>query len=1222
MKIQFLNWESRDRKIDTGSSKPEYKYVIFGFGRKQIEEDGQDYSISIILNNFYPYFYFVAECDTPLKSIMSSLEKKFASLCSEFKKRDKNYVATRCRQIGISYFNESYMAEFLKEQTQEVESQIFMGKGFENFKKRRFVKVFFKTQRAFRFFQTFIVYCDPEFTIYEGNINPMLKMFHDQNFQPSSWLEIDEKRLVKKNEMSKWTKADVEYVAYYSFFEKGILRVLHENNSLWFKLCSFDLECESSHGDYPVACKDYSKFIRELRKVLKAIRRKELETNETLLDDYVEAINNSIHGDTKYFSRIYLKRSDMDSLDKTELGDYLIKLSQEDSNESYELFHTFLKENWGEVEGDRIIQIGNIIEYPKGTYKKVIFCLNETEIENDTETIVYSCGTESELIVKWSDWFQREDPDILMGYNIFNFDNEYLWTRASECGVLAQVVQKLSRLENEDMQMKDMTKGTGKFFSMNGREMIDLMDYIKKNYSLDSYSLDNVSARFIRDKILKIDNETEGDARTHLVISKRPVGLRTNDFLKIYINNGIYEDKYVFKEKSKFKIKEISDTEIVLYDHIDLQQEFIIEWCLSKDDILPSQIFEFQKGSKYQRGLIAKYCIQDCMLCHYIFQKLEVLVNNMAMSNVCFVPFGYLFLRGQSVKIFSLIAKQCADENYRIPVKSVPYSSDGDAEDSDDNQESYEGALVLEPMVGIYINEPISVNDFNSLYPSCGIAENISPDTHVIDPAYLGLEGYVYNEVEFDELEYRHVLGKNGKFKKNKEAVKVGTKKCTFVVFPNQEKGILPKIWAKLLSERKETRKKMEKEKDAFRKTLLDGLQLAFKTTANSMYGIFGFKKSPLYYQDVAASITACGRRNLMFAKNFIETNYPGSKIVYGDTDSLFVSFPSSRFSVVESTENQVNASCATPSNAAGAAVSELDRIYESIDVATEAGDLISKQLKPPHNLGFEKCISPFILMSRKRYTGLYYTSKSPKKYMNTMGFALKRRDNALIVKEIVGNAIKMILYNKDIYGSIRYIKESIMYMLNGNYPIDKFIVTKTLRSSYANPQQISHYMLSLKMGERDPGNKPKVGDRIPFVFIQTKNENVKQSERIENPKYILDNPAVCKIDYMYYLTNQLMNPLLQVYKLIYKERTEEVIFSEVLSFAYQKRENMSCIRSFFTSSLTRKRDLEEQDPEREIGPKGEPPHAPLAKKSPQKKEKRVASGGNLKITNFFQKSG
>ena len=42
--------------------------------------------------------------------------------------------------------------------------------------------------------------------------------------------------------------------------------------------------------------------------------------------------------------------------------------------------------------------------------------------------------------------------------------------------------------------------------------------------------------------------------------------------------------------------------------------------------------------------------------------KLEIIANNIGMSNVCSVPFSYIFLRGQGVKLFSLVAKQCKQD--------------------------------------------------------------------------------------------------------------------------------------------------------------------------------------------------------------------------------------------------------------------------------------------------------------------------------------------------------------------------------------------------------------------------------------------------------------------------------------------------------------------------------------------------------------------------------
>ena len=59
--------------------------------------------------------------------------------------------------------------------------------------------------------------------------------------------------------------------------------------------------------------------------------------------------------------------------------------------------------------------------------------------------------------------------------------------------------------------------------------------------------------------------------------------------------------------------------------------------------------------------------------------------------------------------------------------------------------------------------------------------------------------------------------------------------------------------------------------------------------------------------------------------------------------------------------------------------------------------------------------------------------------------------------------------------------------------------------------------------------NKPKPGDRIKYVFIDNK-EGKLLGERIETPQYIIQHGL--KLDYHYYITNQLMNPLQQLFSL------------------------------------------------------------------------------------------
>ena len=83
---------------------------------------------------------------------------------------------------------------------------------------------------------------------------------------------------------------------------------------------------------------------------------------------------------------------------------------------------------------------------------------------------------------------------------------------------------------------------------------------------------------------------------------------------------------------------------------------------------------------------------------------------------------------------------------------------------------------------------------------------------------------------------------------------------------------------------------------------------------------------------------------------------------------------------------------------------------------------------------------------------------------------------------------------------------------------MEKLALTKSLRSDYKNPAQIAHKVLAERIGERDPGNKPKPGDRIKYVFVENKGGKKLLGERIETPQYILQNKL--PLDYHYYITN------------------------------------------------------------------------------------------------------
>ena len=234
-----------------------------------------------------------------------------------------------------------------------------------------------------------------------------------------------------------------------------------------------------------------------------------------------------------------------------------------------------------------------------------------------------------------------------------------------------------------------------------------------------------------------------------------------------------------------------------------------------------------------------------------------------------------------------------------------------------------------------------------------------------------------------------------------------------------------------------------------------------------------------------------------------------------------------------------------------------MDAIYESIRLCTKCSLEITNRLPRPHNLEFEKCIYPFILLSKKRYVGNYYTDFNESFYTNSMGIVLKRRDNAPIVKHIYGGVVNIILKghltpefkklqseNPDIDIKKYMVKKANQFvldetekLLSGKFTMDKFIITKSLRADYKNEDSIAHKVLANRMGDRDPGNKPQSNDRIPYAYIEVvekKGEKILQGDKIEHPQFIIDNKL--KLDYKTYLTNQVKKPVAQIFGLVLEE--------------------------------------------------------------------------------------
>jgi len=720
--------------------------------------------------------------------------------------------------------------------------------------------------------------------------------------------------------------------------------------------------------------------------------------------------------------------------------------------------------------GDEIIQIGTTINiFGEDKKYKYIATLKKSNPIEGTE--VEEFESEKKLLIGWANFLNRVDPDIITGYNIWGFDWQYIYQRAK---------------------------------NGNGGQIGSYNDYLLRKMA----------------RIRPDNRETFRALKVEYVEKELHSSALGQNFLRYIDIEGIVQiDLYKLIQK---------DFKLTSYKLDAVSKHFMGQ---QKEDLSPQQLFKnYRRGTREDIKEIAVYCVKDCALCNDLINKLQVIPNNVGMGNVCCIPFSYLFLRGQGIKIFSLVVKQCRKEKFLIK----------DLHDEDIDKNSYEGAIVFVPEPGIYF-EPVAVMDYASLYPSSMIAENISHDSIVgfkeyriknkteeyelvkdtINTKYDNLSDYNYTDINYDIYQG---IGDDKK--------KIGYKVCRFAEKKTGEKSVLPRILVDLLKARKDTRKKMKyktgfgkngekysgllseeddnyvflrvnggkdivKKNDIseikdtysyFEKSVFDGQQLAFKVTCNSLYGQVGASTSSICYKELDASTTATGRKMVILARDYTLEKYQGSTLVYGDTDSVFINFT-----------DYINKKYAHKYK--DNKIPDKEMMKLTIKVGEEAGAHVTSKLKHPQNLEYEKVFWPFIIFSKKRYVGNKYEFSPDKFKQTSMGIVLKRRDNAPIVKDIYGGIIDYILNKRNIEGSYDFFRDKIKDLLDGKVDINRLIISKSLRANYANPTLIPHKVLADRMGERDPGNKPQSNERVPYCYIDPCNIKCTICKTKINPK-------------------------------------------------------------------------------------------------------------------------
>jgi len=353
---------------------------------------------------------------------------------------------------------------------------------------------------------------------------------------------------------------------------------------------------------------------------------------------------------------------------------------------------------------------------------------------------------------------------------------------------------------------------------------------------------------------------------------------------------------------------------------------------------------------------------------------------------------------------------------------------------------SYTGGLVLQPQKGVY--EKVSVLDFSSMYPNIMLKYNISPDTYVPSGEHC--------DDCFISPESGH------RFRKD-------------------YRGVYTRMLKNLLEARKTVRERLKSVKeDTVEYRILNARQKALKILANTLYGYAGWIGARWYLREVAESVAEWGRYTIRMAMD--KAKQLGLKIIYGDTDSLFIIDGSKLEELIKWIEEELGMEA------------RIDKVYKRI-LFTEA---------------------------KKRYGGLLEDGS-----LEVVGLEVVRGDWAEIAKETQLGVLKIMLETMDTDKAASYVRSIISDARNGKIEMEKLIIWKRMtKPPEAYEVRAPHVLAALELSKR--GWRIDVGDKVGYVV--TKGTS-KIGERAKPYQLVEKND----IDYEYYVRNQIIPAAMRI---------------------------------------------------------------------------------------------
>ena len=376
--------------------------------------------------------------------------------------------------------------------------------------------------------------------------------------------------------------------------------------------------------------------------------------------------------------------------------------------------------------------------------------------------------------------------------------------------------------------------------------------------------------------------------------------------------------------------------------------------------------------------------------------------------------------------------------------------------------QTYQGAFVFNPNPGLYEN--IAVFDFLSLYPSIIVSHNICLST-------------LLNEFEENSFETPEILENNSKVK---------------FYFTSKYDGFIPTVLKDVLLKRSKIKALLKQNKDP----ILESRSYALKTVANATYGYFAFFGARWYSKECAMSITSLGRK---YIQEVIEkAQSKNIKILYADTDSIFISLEDKSKDFIKEFIKQINIELPSFMEL------ELENFYSRAIFVMKKGE---------NEEG-----------AKKKYALISEDGK-----IKVRGFETIRRDWSYIAKETQKKVLELILKNKDIEGAFNYVKNVIEDIKNKKISNDLMIIRTQLKKEVGNYDLIGpHVVIAKKM--QDKGLLVPPGSVIRYI--------VEDGKGLIRDKAVLPEESK-SYDSKYYIENQVLPAVDKIFESVGYDKSE-----------------------------------------------------------------------------------